>query len=164
MEFEDNTKALFVEPNAYVQNIKRNECQKIVFSEPYESVPNYYINNGFEKHDCKSVHNTSNKNNKCNNSNKHNGNKGFNFLNNFNLKSLAPMFSMFFKDGGFSLANIVNLLGSNGGNFSGVQSILQNKNLISTLTNMLNGGSNEKSSKNNLTETDFEIKNYVRVE
>lgn len=57
MEFEDSRNALFVEPNAFVQNFNRqerknNETKKIVFQEPYECLPNHYLNNNFTKHGC----------------------------------------------------------------------------------------------------------------
>lgn len=71
MEFNDNAGLLYCDPNAYIQNWgygaqapqsnhgcanEKPHCQKppqkVVFSEPYESVPNFYINNNFKKGNC----------------------------------------------------------------------------------------------------------------
>ena len=60
MEKEDSRFALFTEPNAYVQNYNNANCdckkekerKKIVFQEPYETLPNFYVNNNFTKHNC----------------------------------------------------------------------------------------------------------------
>ena len=53
MNYEDSRNALFPEPNAYIQNYNRpNTPKKVVFSEPYDTLPNFYINNNFKKGDC----------------------------------------------------------------------------------------------------------------
>ncbi|MBR1987597.1 MAG: hypothetical protein IKA36_01015, partial [Clostridia bacterium] len=54
MEYGDSKEALFVEPNAYIQNFSKEKTgtKKVVFSEPYETMPNYYINNNFHKKQC----------------------------------------------------------------------------------------------------------------
>ena len=131
MEFEDSRFALFPEPNAYIQKFdsKKKETKKIVFQEPYESMPAFYLDNNFKKGDCSCSHNWVNNKfnqgggkhhcqpNQCNNKNNHNSNQhndnchketpiGFRF----DLKSFLPLISMFNKGGGADLSNIVGLL------------------------------------------------------
>ena len=56
MDFEDNLNSLYCDPNAYIQRFEKEEkAKKIVFQEPYECLPNFYINNDFKKHDCDCV-------------------------------------------------------------------------------------------------------------
>ena len=173
MEYEDSRNALFSEPNAYIQNINRKEQKKVVFSEPYECVPNFYINNNFSKKDCdcvpkgkrehscdcdknKSEHSNCN----CNNHNK--GNK--NFLSGFNLQSLLPMLSMFNKggNGGLDLANIMNMLGGKGEN-NILSNLLGNKDMLSNITSMFTS-KKEQSNIKKLQPTEIDIKSYTRVE
>lgn len=221
MEFEDSRLALFSEPNAFIQNFnnpkqKEKEIKKIVFQEPYETLPNFYINNNFTKHNCDCVkgHNSKDcncdkdkhfRNNQSNNlfpkdnfcynhdcncnhenlnsknycqhdDNCHNVNSsklnGFGF----DLKSLLPLLGMFNKGGGADLGSIVSLLNNNvksqDGNNSNpmnlISSLLSNKDAVSGILNMFKGGGlnmfNKKQSiKKELKTTDFEIKNYTRV-
>lgn len=196
MDFGDSRFALFCEPNAYVQNHKKEECdtkgiKKIVFQEPYESLPTHYINNDFKKHNCDCVAkpkqnnlkfenchdsfcNHEKPNSKCGSENNtgHSGNKipkGFQF----DLKSLLPMLGMFNKGGGMS--QLVGLL-NNGNNQTGdgsnpmnlISSLMSNKDIMSGIMKFFGGGekfSNGASkTENKLKTTDFEIKNYTRVE
>ena len=204
MEIEDSRNALFCDPNAYIQQFKpeNTEVKKVVFQEPYEALPNFYIDNNFSKHNCDCVknkksefsfnnfsnngcynygrsydmHNKQNKkfdcsmnnntNHNCNHSLENRQSKGFNF----DLKSLMPLLGIFNKGGGTDLSNIVGLL-SNKNNFQDgnssnlISSILSNNNMISGLLNMFKGGLNKsKPTKKQIKTTDFEIKNYTRVE
>lgn len=191
MEFEDSRFALFLEPNAYVQkfdNLKSDkEIKKIVFQEPYETMPNYYINNNFKKHDCDCV-SKSHKQNKhdcdyndkknlnCHDDNcNHNNAKQNGFS--FDIKSLLPLLGLFNKSGGSDLSNIVGMLNNNGLNsnddnktnpMSLISSLMSNKDMMSGVLNLFKGGglnlfAKNKPIKKELKTTDFEIKNYTRV-
>ncbi len=52
MSFKDNSSALYSDPNAYIQRCECADTKKVVFSEPYETMPNFYLNNNFKKGDC----------------------------------------------------------------------------------------------------------------
>lgn len=226
MEFEDSRFALFPEPNAYIQKfdkeIKKKEIKKIVFQEPYETLPNHYINNNFTKHDCDYVakHNnhSNNKydnldcncnqrnNNQCgnafskeefcynhnsNNCNCDHANSGYNdkFNHNdnchnekinqngfgFDIKNLLPLISMFSKGGGADLSSLVGML-NNGNNSQNnqnsmnlISTLMSNKDAMGGILNLFKGGGlnlfgKKQTAKKELKTTDFEIKNYTRVE
>ncbi len=167
MKFE-NVNALYCDPNAYIkpQHKKEKETKKVVFQEPYETLPNFYLNNGFKKHACECVKNKKEecKPPSCDCSNKKNNN---NF--GFDLKSLLPFISGLGKGGG--IGDIVKLLGNSNSNQGGGSGIDVAKILSSLFSgeNGLNlknlfGGSKKQEAKNKLKSTDFEIKNYKRVE
>lgn len=193
MEFEDSRFALFPEPNAYIQKFdcEKEEIKKIVFQEPYESMPAFYLDNNFKKGDCSCSLNKHNEKckhqpNQCNNNNinHHNDNchketsKGFGF----DLKSFLPLISMFNKGGGVDLSNIVGLLnnsnnsqtqssqnGNNTNPMTLISNLLSNKDAMGGILNLFKGGRlnlfNKKTqAKKDLKTTDFEIKNYTRVE
>ncbi len=55
MDFNDQSQNLYCDPNAYVQNCPiycNHPPKKVVFSEPYSVMPNFYINNNFKKGNC----------------------------------------------------------------------------------------------------------------
>ena len=189
MEFEDSRNALFVEPNAYIQkfdNCKSDkEVKKIVFQEPYETLPNHYLNNNFKKHDCDCVSkshkpnkhdcsfndkkNFNNHDNNCNHTNKQ---TGFSF----DMKSLLPFLGLFNKGGGADLSNLVGML-NNGNNLQNnnsspislISSLMSNKDMMSGILNLFKGGglnffNKKQATKKEIKTTDFEIKNYTRVE
>lgn len=181
MEMEDSRNALFCDPNAYIQRFeKRDNSQprKVVFQEPYEQLPNFYINNNFKKGDCDCIpkhgHNNQQHNHDCNsnhrNNNEQNNSKQGGF--GFDLKSLMPMLNMFNKGGGMNFGQIANLLNSNksGENSSNplsmISSLLSNSGGLSNILNLFKGGLFNKTqhAKKELKTTDFEIKNYTRVE
>ncbi len=171
MEIEDNTNALFVEPNAYIQHFDGNESKKrkkIVFQEPYETLPNYYLDNDFKKpdRDCslkpkpKPEHKPEPK---------QSNNSPFHFP--FDLKSFFPLLAGLFKNGG-GLSNIMSMLTGgkekSNGNFD-FSSLLSNFTKGGELSNIFelfkgNSVSKTKSNKHELKETDFQIKGYTRVE
>lgn len=212
MEFEDSRFALFAEPNAYIQKAqnvekKEKERKKIVFQEPYEILPNFYVNNNFTKQDCDCVKKNKHcdiypkPHHECNHSISNNTNCGCGFDNDlgcrkencgnlpnhndnchndkpkqngfgFDLKSLLPLLSLFNK-GGADLSSIVGLLNNKENNQNGttnlISSILSNKDVMSGILNMFNGGGlnlfgKKQAVKKQLKTTDFEIKNYTRVE
>ena len=172
MEYEDSRNALFCEPNAYVQNFNRKETpKKIVFSEPYECAPNFYINNNFKKRDCECVkkdkheHCACNKKEEkpnCNCNNQIKGNK--NFLSGFNLQSVLPMLGLFNKSGkgGLDLANIMSLLGGKGEN-NILTNLLGNKDMLSNITSMFTAKKEQVDAKK-IKPTEIDIKHYTRVE
>ena len=174
MEFEDSRNALFAEPNAYIQRYEKREkeTKKIVFQEPYECLPSFHINNNFTKHNCDCVSNKNQHNEKhdckCNHdSQKH---KGFNF----DLKSLMPLLGMFNKGGGADLSSLVCLLnnannGKNEISSNPISNLLSNKDMMSGILNLFKGGglnlqNKKQPTKKEIKTTDFEIKNYTRVE
>ncbi len=186
MEFEDSRFALFSEPNAYIQPLKRLEkeekkVKKIVFQEPYETLPQFYLNNNFKKHDCDCVQKTFNKygsncnhgnQNYCCNHDDHNKKNNCNQNNKsigFDLKSLLPLLGAFNK-GGADISNITKLLSNQSQNTSSnlISTLLSNKDMMSSILNMFKGGglniNKSKPAKKQLKTTDFEIKNYTRVE
>ena len=218
MEFGDSRNALFTEPNAYIQKFKADcknkEIKKIVFQEPYETLPNFYINNTFTKHNCDCVSNKQN-NNHNSNSNKHDNNCGcvnnnFNShsncdcycnhdscnLNNqyqhndschngnsqknnafgFDLKSLLPLMGLFNK-GGADITQLVGLLnntnnpqnGNNSNPMNLFSNLFSNKDMMAGIMNLFKGGGfnlfgKKQTQSKKLKTTDFEIKNYTRVE
>ncbi len=224
MENEDSRNALYCDPNAYIQRFEKKEKhkpRKVVFQEPYEQLPNFYINNNFTKHNCDCVSNNQNYNNNSNANNRdcncnhgnsnynqrcycdnhnnksdrnqfgytnrdyycnhddncHNGNlpkqSGFGF----DLKSLLPLMSLFNKGGGADLSQIVGLLnntnnsqnGNNSNPMNLISNLMSNKDAMSGILNLFKGGglnlfNKKQTTKKELKTTDFEIKNYTRVE
>lgn len=211
MEFEDSRNALFVEPNAYIQKFEKiDKCEpkKVIFSEPYESLPAFYIDNNFKKGHCdclskskpdlhhrkdnhrcdfnKYQHNNQCCNNSenlknCNSNNPddkcHNDNSKQNGFG-FDLKSLLPLIGLFNKGGGADLGSLVGLLNNNSVGTTNVSNsnpmnlisgILSNKEAMSGIMNLFKGGglnlfNKKQTAKKELKTTDFEIKNYTRVE
>ena len=157
MEDYDNVNALFVEPNAYIQKFdKKKGPQKVVFQEPYEVMPNYYLKEDFKRKETPKE-NREQKNNFL----------PFNLP--FDLKNLMPMLSSFLgKDGG-DLSSIVNMLSNAGlsGDNNPLFSLLSNKDLLSNVFNMFKGKSNTKKNvrMQNFANrnSDYQIKNYTRV-
>ncbi len=219
MDFEDNLNSLYCDPNAYIQRFEKNkETKKIVFQEPYECLPSYYINNDLKKHNCDCVakHNNHSNNNygnpdyNCNQRNKkinqygnlfpkedccnHNGNYNLNNKDNhndnchnndsqkqsgfgFDLKNLLPLLSLFNMGGGADLSSLVGMLnnadksqtGNNSNPMNLISNLMSNKEMMSGILNMFKGGglnkfSKKQATKKELKTTDFEIKNYTRVE
>ena len=202
MDFEDSGNALFCDPNAYIQRFEKKEkCnpRKIVFQQPYESMPNFYIDNNFKKgdcgciprgHDCDCNHgnkqqkNQTKNNHDCNcdyqhhhdddcHNNKTSKQNGFDF----DLKNLFPLLSMLNNGGGANLSQLVGMLNNtnnsqnvnNSNPMNLISSILSNPNALSGILNMFKGGGvnlfgRKQTTKKELKTTDFEIKNYTRVE
>ena len=170
LDFEEtNVNALFVEPNAYIQNFNRAETKKIdqiIFQQPYEAMPNFHLNRDFKKGSCNfGCHKKENP------KPQNNPMPNFNFP--FNINGFLPILSNFFMAGGgksgFDVGNIISMLSSSssGGNSSSFLSqILQNKELLSSALNLFNGKSNAQKKENprDIKSTDFPISNYTRVE
>ena len=170
---EDSRSALFIEPNAYINHFKPKEmCEvkpikKVVFSEPYDCMPNFHIDNNFHKGDCECVskkekdcnmhdnHHDCNQNHKCDNKGKPNFG--------FDIKSFLPILSSFNKAGigGLDLNGISSMFNSGGGfDFS---KLLANPQLITSALSMFGGKKKTSTKKEEIICTDYEIKNYTRV-
>ncbi len=53
IDFKDNSNNIYIDPNAYIQQyIPKKATKKVVFQEPYENLPNFYINNNFVSNGC----------------------------------------------------------------------------------------------------------------
>lgn len=194
MEFEDSRLALFSEPNAYIQKFESEhvdkKIKKVVFSEPYESIPAFYINNNFKKGDCDCV-TKAKKDLNCENGNvqKHQNNCRLNDSqrndnchydkrgkSGLDLKNLFPLLGAFSKGGGMDVGNIVGLLNNASAQNYGslnpmslISGLLSNKEMMGGILNIFKGGgfgllSKNEKIKKELKTTDFEIKNYTRVE
>lgn len=137
MSFKDNSGLLYADPNAYIQRCECGERKKVVFSEPYETMPNFYLNNNFKRGDCScnngkhplfkdkgcSVYNNFN-NEKCHDcadgscpANQMNNHEQENQPQNNNQNSNSPFSS-------FNLKSLLPLLGGLSGGGSGLGNIM----------------------------------------
>ena len=175
---EDSKNALFVEPNAHINHFKKKEktevkpIKKVVFSEPYDCMPTFHINNNFEKGCCDCVPNKKDKDcNKHNDCSSHhadcNCNKNTQCNNKpnfgFDIKNLMPILNSFNKGGvgGLDLNSISSLFNSGGGfDFS---KLISNPQLITSVMSMFSGKKKTSTKKEEIICTDYEIKNYTRV-
>lgn len=158
MEFEDSRNALYCDPNAYIMGKKQKEVKKVVFSEPYENVPNYYLNNNFEKGKCKFCDSDKKEKEDCKNSSCNKQNTSF------SLNNLMPLLTMFGGKSSSGAPDLTKILSSLG-NGNGLMSLLANKDIMSTVLSLFAGNQNKKKTSNKeIISTDFEIKKYTRVE
>jgi len=194
MKYEDSRFALFTEPNAYIQRFDRVEnkekkVQKIVFQEPYETLPNYHINNNFAKHtcDCVSKPNFASSVNKLKNNYDLNHGCQSDFDNKksksgdkfdvnlpkqkffgLDLSGLLPLLGLFNKSGGADFSQMANILNNNAGvDFNPmniISKLLSNKDSLSGILKIFKGGQNNNQINKVIKTTDFEIKNYTRVD
>lgn len=162
IDYGDSRNALFVEPNAYIQNFNsKKETKKVVFQEPYECLPNYYINNNFKKGGCECVEPKKKHEDSCNcgaNKNDKDNKLGF------DLKNILPLFAGLNKgQNGFS--NISQILSNKDGfNFGNIiQTFLKNPNSLNNVLNLFTGKSKLENNKQKIETTDYPIKNYTRV-
>ncbi|MBR6779206.1 MAG: hypothetical protein IKM43_03585 [Clostridia bacterium] len=172
MNFEDSRNALYHDPNAYIQKTQKKPdnsvIKKVVFQEPYECLPNFHLNNDFKKNYYDCVHNPKQKNDcdckqeKCNTKN----NNSFPF----DIKNFLPFLTAFGGSNTGGLSNIISMLSnsnndkSKGGfDFSNlVSTLMQNKGGLGGLLNLF--GDKSKQSKKEIKSTDFQIKDYTKVE
>lgn len=199
MQFENNVNAMFCDPNAYIQRYEKKEqekkTEKVVFSEPYETLPNYYIDNHFKKHNCDCIPKLKNDKNgdrcgcdnclngghlnnyQCNSNHDCKSNHGANNVFGFDFKNILPLLGLFNKGGGADLSGLIKTLNNNNDSsiesnstaMNLISSLMSNKNMMSGIMNLFSGGGlnlfNKKSkSTKEIKTTDYEIKNYTRVE
>lgn len=149
---EDKRNALFVEPGAYIQRIeKKKSPNKVIFQEPYESMPNYYMDHGVKKSDHECYHD---KHEECEKSKS----------SPFDIKSLLPLFGSI---GGLgNLGGVSNLLSSfNGGLKDVLASIMSNPEMLKSAIGLITKNKTSKSTVNHeIKKSDLEIKNYTKVE
>lgn len=157
---EDSKNALFVEPNAYINNFnveqkpfehKQTNIKKVVFSEPYDCMPNFRINNNFKKRNCDCVK----PHKPPQDCNKKQG--GFNF----DFKTFLPLLAKLNLGGNSNMNSITNLLSNFGSNFD-FNKLFSNPELIQTMLKMFNKPKNF-TQKEEIICTDYEIKNYTKV-
>ena len=158
MENEDSRNALFVEPNAYIKNFNENaekkENKKIVFSEPYECLPSYHINNNFKKKNCNCIPKPKDR---CEHEQQKNP---FNF----DLKSMLPMISSLMGKG-MNLGNLTNILSGNESNSLGlISNLISNKENFGNILKIFKGGGRQITKIKDIKSTDFPIKDYIRVD
>ena len=111
MEFEDNKNAIYCDPNAYIQGVKKQQTKKVVFQEPYECLPNRYLNHNFNKHDCDFCCPPKPKEiPKCDCEKGHKNNKS-NFSFPFDITNLLPILSGLGGGNGAGIGNIISMLG-----------------------------------------------------
>ena len=164
MEFEDSRNAFYIDPNAYICKPKKKEnCKKIVFAEPYENVPNFYINNDFKKSEKCCCNSCAKPNSRLDNNNENKA-KPQNFLSGLNLQNLTPILSMF-GGGGVDLSKISGIVGNNqSGIMQLVTSFSNAKELPGFLNLFRNSNSKQTTIKKEIKSTDYEINSYTRVE
>ncbi len=169
MDNIDRANELFYDPNAYVHNWGYNVCtppnkkcnqnfcshppKKIVFSEPYETLPNFYIDNDFKKGNCDCIPKPKPK---C-----PPPPKPF-----FDIKNLLPLLSGLMKNKG-GVGDILSVLNNTNGekpnlDLSSLISSLSNGGALTNLFNIFK--QKETKPQKEITSTDYEIKNYTRVE
>ena len=73
-----------------------------------------------------------------------------------NIDALLPLFG-----GGGGLSNIISLLGKGG--CGGIMNLLGNKDIVNMFMNIVSKG-NKTTEKKEIPTTDYQIKNYTRVE
>lgn len=99
MEFEDSRKSIFCDPNAYVQHCETQQIKKVVFSEPYDCLPTFYIDNSFKKHSCECIPNRQPPKRPCSN----HGSM-------FDLKSIMPILLGVLNKGGGGSQDLTKLM------------------------------------------------------
>ncbi len=171
MEFNDKADALFCDPNAYIQNWGYSVCQppkkdkkcgqgfcqhppqKVVFGEPYETVPNFYINNDFKKGNCNCIPKPKPK---CPHPPKPL----------FDIKNLLPLLSGLMKNNSGGIGNILSLLNSGDGKSNvDISNLISSLSSSGALTNLFNiFKPKDTPPQKETVSTEYEIKNYTRVD
>lgn len=185
---EQKNNAIFNDTNAYIQNWNngpnkpqfkpnKNPCcpKKVVFQEPYECLPDFYIDNNFKKGNCSCIPKPKPK---CPPPKPPCQPQNFGF--NFDLKNLLPLLSGLMKGGnGTNFSNIISMLnnGNNGSNeansnldFSTLLYSLSNSGGLGNILNLFKPKTEKQTSATDFwadelnKSNDLEIKNYTRVE
>ena len=176
---ENSINAIYCDPNAFVNKQSKEPPKKVVFQEPYDCLPKFYIDNKFTKHssECVPTHKTK--------SNIHdlNANSSPPALSSFDFKKILPLFANLLNKNSSGLSGIVSLLGGakdanlNNESLTGVlQNLLGSGNMnIGKLLGLFSGNNsgskkglfglfdNPNKIKKEIKPTDFEINNYTRV-
>ena len=170
MELEDSKNALFADPNAYIQRVKdQKQTKKIVFSEPYENVPNYYINNGFKKGQCDCVK-TPKKDCECNKKDDKKSNCKNSFLSGLNIQSLMPLITMFSGGKGVDITKILSTFsaqnnGNNSLNTNPLLNAFSRPDLLKNISQIfVNKNQKTEDNQSKPKSTDCVINNFSRVE
>ena len=188
MDFGDNTNALFPEPNAYIQNFNNREIEqkKVVFQEPYDRLPTFYIDNDFRKGDCDCIPKPK----------KHDNQPHYQNPFPFDFKNFMPLLSSLGGNlggglnnilsslGGAGLGNIASLFGwqnqsqtntqnnkntetnnenAGGLNFSNILNSL-GSNGLGNIFNIFKNSSNSTSTPKTMKSSDIIIKDYKRID
>ena len=160
INMENSSNNIFYDANAYIQNwnySKPNQgckgAKKVVFQQPYECVPDFYINNNFEKGNCDCVPKPKPK---------YPPKPAFPF----DLKNILPLLTGLLKNNQNGISNILSALAGDNGegikdfDFSKILNLLGS----SGFENLFTSFSSKKTKVDDIKSTDFEIKNYTRVE
>lgn len=181
MEFEDSRNAIFCDPNAFIQGCEKKQIKKVVFAEPYDCLPSFYIDNDFKKHHCDCVPKPKPpkppRPSPC---------TPFPF--NFDFKNVMPILIGLLSKGGntdiskmlsgLTSSNFANGAGEAGSGFDFQQLIgmvAKNPKMLESVMSIFKGGGLKNlfknKSKSSMQETDKQakqtdhvIKNYTRVE
>lgn len=132
---------------------KVKPIQKIVFSEPYDCMPKFIIDNAFKKGDCKCLPKPKGKPKKCAEQ------MGGNF--NFDVKKFLPLLIKFM--GGSSNSSEMSSLLSNMDKDFNFSSLLSNPDLLKNVVSLFSSNKKTASKKEEIICTDYEIKNYTKV-
>ena len=159
MENFENAGVPYADPNAFVQMQKKPPTKKVVFSEPYECLPNYYPNNDFKKEKCDCVPKPKFGDKKNNCSKEHNISAK---KSGFDLKSLLPILSLLGGGGGMDVGKMASILSGEQNPLNLISSLMQNGGGLNSIFKMFQP--RVKQPVNNIKSTDFEITNYTRVE
>ncbi len=120
--------------------------KKVVFAEPYEIVPNYYIDNNFKKGNCDCIPKPKK--------------EGCCFPNfNLDLKSILPVMLSLLGGGKGDLTKFLGALGTDKSN--PIMSILSNKDVMNMVGNLFS--KKKKTTSEKIKSTENDIKNYVKV-
>lgn len=171
MNFEVNGN-LYHDPNAFIQSTpqkENNKPKKVVFQEPYENWPNRYLNNNFKKQDCECIPKKEEKKCECKEKKecckKQKASNPFSF----NFQNLLPLLSGLNLNSNAGIGNIISMLTNTSKSATdgvGLDFTKLISNFISggNGLNFLNMFTNKTKSENKIKSTDFQIKDYERVE
>lgn len=174
MEFEDSRNAIFCDPHAFIQGCEKKQIKKVVFAEPYDCLPNFYIDNDFKKHNCDCVPKSPKPPcppppKPCS--------PGLPF--NFDFKTLMPLLAgLLGKNGNDDIAKLLGNLPSNSSSSSGgfdfqkiAGIVTQNPKILKSILSIFKGGGlgglfkkNKPTPEKSVKQTDHIIKNYTKVE
>ena len=172
MDFEDSRNAIFCDPHAYIQGCEKKQIKKVVFAEPYDCLPNFYVDNDFKKHNCNCVPKPPKP---CPPPPKPCF-PGLPF--NLDFKALMPILAgMLGKNGSGEFVKLLNSMPANGGAVSGfdlkniIGVVAQNPKILQSIMTMFKGGGlnglfkkNKSATELSQKQTDHIINNYTRVD